>query len=147
DTLSSTRSTGTFLCGEIARNQSGRLSGSIWRNSKAAFFSRSTMAARCTHGQVLKLTRRYLVMISRRLFSPERSTRGIQPVHQTEYKPVVRCSRSRGFGATRRVVTIDTGPCRTENPKGGRLMSKSKIFIVAALTFGVTSAVEAQQQA
>jgi hypothetical protein len=28
------------------------------------FFSRSTIAARCTHGQVLKLTRRYFAMIS-----------------------------------------------------------------------------------
>jgi hypothetical protein len=26
------------------------------------FFSRSTIAARCTHGQVLKLTRRYFAM-------------------------------------------------------------------------------------
>jgi hypothetical protein len=29
DTDSSTRSTGTFLCGNMARNQSGRLSGSM----------------------------------------------------------------------------------------------------------------------
>src|SRR5215471_10616684 len=62
DTVSSTRSTGTFLCGEMARNQSGRLSGSMWRNSKSIFFSRSTIAARCTQGQVLKLTRRYFDM-------------------------------------------------------------------------------------
>jgi hypothetical protein len=27
------------------------------------FFSRSTIAARCTHGQVLKLTSRYFAMI------------------------------------------------------------------------------------
>ena len=64
DTVSSTRSTGTFLCGEIARNQSGRLSRSIWRNSKSIFFSRSTIAERCTHGQVLKLTSRYFAMLS-----------------------------------------------------------------------------------
>src|SRR5262245_40695212 len=64
DTVLSMRSTGTFLCGEMARNQSGRLSGSMWRNSKRTFFSRSTMAARCTHGQVLKLTRRYFGMTS-----------------------------------------------------------------------------------
>ena len=56
------RSTGTFLCGEMARNQSGRLSGSMWRNSKSIFFSRNTIAARCTHGQVLKLTSKYFVM-------------------------------------------------------------------------------------
>ena len=56
DILSSMRSTGTFLCGEMARNQSGRLSGSMWRNSNSIFFSRSTIAARCTQGQVLKLT-------------------------------------------------------------------------------------------
>src|SRR5437016_10338573 len=31
-------STGTFLCGEIAMNQSGRLSLSMWRNSNGAFF-------------------------------------------------------------------------------------------------------------
>jgi hypothetical protein len=62
DTLSSMRSTGTFLCGEIARNQSGRLSGSIWRISNSVFFSRSTIAERCTHGQVLKLTSMYFVM-------------------------------------------------------------------------------------
>jgi 2-(1,2-epoxy-1,2-dihydrophenyl)acetyl-CoA isomerase len=37
--------TGTFLCGEIARNQSGRLSGSIWRSSNSTFFSRSTKTA------------------------------------------------------------------------------------------------------
>src|SRR5580698_6831954 len=64
DTLSSTRSTGTFLCGEMARNQSGRLSDSMCRNSNATFFSRNTIAARCTHGQVLKLTKRYFAMIS-----------------------------------------------------------------------------------
>src|SRR5882757_2544544 len=62
DTRSSMRMTGTFLCGEIARNQSGRLSRSIWRNSNSIFFSRSTMAARCTQGQVLKLTSRYVAM-------------------------------------------------------------------------------------
>src|SRR5215471_3364973 len=44
ETRSSTRSTGTFLCGDMARNQSGRLSGSMWRNSKSTFFSRSTIA-------------------------------------------------------------------------------------------------------
>jgi hypothetical protein len=27
------------------------------------FFSRSTIAARCTHGQVLKLTKRYFAMM------------------------------------------------------------------------------------
>src|SRR2546425_361990 len=43
ETRSSTRSTGTFLCGDMARNQSGRLSGSMWRNSKSTFFSRSTI--------------------------------------------------------------------------------------------------------
>src|SRR5712692_10425410 len=59
---SSTRSTGTFLCGEILRNQSGRLSGSMWRNSNSTFFSRSTIAARCTQGQVLKLTSRCFAM-------------------------------------------------------------------------------------
>src|SRR5882757_9643893 len=68
DTLPSTRSTGTFLCGEMARNQSGRLSRSIWRNSKSTPFSRSTMAARCTHGQVLKLTSRYFDMTLRSNF-------------------------------------------------------------------------------
>ena len=62
DTRSSMRSTGTFLCGEMARNQSGRLSRSMWRNSKSIFFSRSTIAARCTQGQVLKLTSRYFAM-------------------------------------------------------------------------------------
>src|SRR5882724_1965404 len=62
DTRSSMRKTGTFLCGEIARNQSGRLSGSICWNSKSIFFSRSTIAARCTQGQVLKLTSRYFAM-------------------------------------------------------------------------------------
>src|ERR1043166_7139767 len=65
DTLPSMLSTGTFLCGEMARNQSGRLSRSIWRNSNSTPFSRSTMAARCTHGQVLKLTRRYFAMTLR----------------------------------------------------------------------------------
>ena len=64
DTLPSMLSTGTFLCGEMARNQSGRLSRSMWRNSNSMFFSRSTIAARCTHGQVLKLTRRYFAMMS-----------------------------------------------------------------------------------
>ena len=59
---SSRRSTGTFLCGEMARNQSGRLSGSMWRNSNSIFFSRNTIAARCTQGQVLKLTNRYFAM-------------------------------------------------------------------------------------
>src|ERR1043165_7558163 len=63
DTASSTRRTGTFLCGEMARNQSGRLSGSMWRNSNGAFFSRSTIAARCTHGHVLKLTSRYFAIV------------------------------------------------------------------------------------
>ena len=62
--LSSTVSTGTFLCGEIARNQSGRLSGSIWRSSNGVPFSRSTIAERCTQGQVLKLTSMYFAMIS-----------------------------------------------------------------------------------
>jgi hypothetical protein len=38
--MSSARSTGTFLWGDMARNQSGRLSGSMWRNSNAMFFSR-----------------------------------------------------------------------------------------------------------
>ena len=63
-TESSTRRTGTFLCGEMARNQSGRLSGSMWRNSNGMFFSRRTIADRCTHGHVLKLTRRYFAMMS-----------------------------------------------------------------------------------
>src|SRR6187431_719345 len=67
DTRSSMRSTGTFLCGEMARNQSGRLSRSMWRNSNSMPFSRSTIAARCTHGQVLKLTSMYLAMMSSRL--------------------------------------------------------------------------------
>src|SRR5882757_7709765 len=62
ETLLSTLSTGTFLCGEMARNQSGRLSGSMWRNSKSVAFSRSTIAARCTHGQVLKRTSRYFAI-------------------------------------------------------------------------------------
>src|ERR1043166_3504952 len=65
DTLLSTLNTGTFLCGEMARNQSGRLSRSICRNSNSTPFSRSTIAARCTHGQVLKLTRRYFAMTLR----------------------------------------------------------------------------------
>src|SRR6516162_11612155 len=69
DTLSSMRSTGTFLCGEIARNQSGRLSGSIWRNSNSVFFSRNTIAERCTHGQVLKLTSMYFGMTASDDFS------------------------------------------------------------------------------
>jgi hypothetical protein len=34
----------------------------MWLNSKSIFFSRSTIAARCTHGQVLKLTSRYFAM-------------------------------------------------------------------------------------
>src|SRR5215469_6746344 len=63
ETVSSMRSTGTFLCGEMARNQSGRLSGSMWRNSNGMFFSRSTIAARCTHGHVLKLTSRYFDIV------------------------------------------------------------------------------------
>src|SRR5262249_37013339 len=62
DTLSSTVIAGTFLCGEIARNQSGRLSGSICRNSNSVFFSRNTIAERCTQGQVLKLTSMYFAM-------------------------------------------------------------------------------------
>src|SRR5262249_45781233 len=62
DTRSSMRRTGTFLCGDMARNQSGRLSGSIWRNSKSIPFSRNTIAARCTQGQVLKLTSRYFAI-------------------------------------------------------------------------------------
>src|SRR5439155_20632354 len=62
-TFSSIVSTGTFLCGEIARNQSGRLSLSMWRNSNGAFFSRSAIAERCTQGQVLKLTSMYFAMI------------------------------------------------------------------------------------
>src|SRR6476620_8220342 len=64
DTLLSTLSTGTFLCGEMARNQSGRLSRSMCRNSNSTPFSRNTIAARCTHGQVLKLTRRYFAIMS-----------------------------------------------------------------------------------
>src|SRR5665213_3989108 len=64
DTLPSMLSTGTFLCGEMARNQSGRLTRSMWRNSNSMFFSRSTIAARCTHGQVSKLARRYFAMSS-----------------------------------------------------------------------------------
>src|SRR5665213_2470343 len=64
DTLSSMRSTGTFLCGDMARNQSGGLSGSMWRNSNSMFFSRSTIAARCTQGQVLKLTSMYFAIAS-----------------------------------------------------------------------------------
>ncbi len=55
-------SAGTFLCGDIARNQSGRLSGSMWRSSNSVFFSRNTIAERCTHGQVLKLTSIYFAM-------------------------------------------------------------------------------------
>ena len=62
ETVSSTRSTGTFLCGEMARNQSGRLSGSMWRNSNGAFFSRKIIAERCTQGHVLKLTSMYFAM-------------------------------------------------------------------------------------
>ena len=72
DTESSTRSTGNFLCGEMARNQSGLLSRSMWRNSNGVFFSRSEIADRCTHGQVLKLTRRYSAMKSSSGFAPER---------------------------------------------------------------------------
>ncbi len=56
------RITGTFLCGEMARNQSGRLSGSIWRNSNGVFFSRKRIAERCTQGQVLKLTSMYFAI-------------------------------------------------------------------------------------
>ncbi len=44
----------------------GRLSGSMWRNSKSTFFSRSTIAARCTQGQVVKLTSRYFAMAASR---------------------------------------------------------------------------------
>src|SRR5579862_6076272 len=69
DTLSSMRITGTFLCGEMARNQSGRLSGSIWRNSKSVPFSRRVIAARCTQGQVLKLTNVYFAMARPHEFS------------------------------------------------------------------------------
>src|SRR6185437_9975276 len=60
--LSSIRSTGTFLCGEMARNQSGRLSGSMWRNSNAGFLSGGSSGARGTLGHVLKLTSRYFAM-------------------------------------------------------------------------------------
>src|SRR4051794_15382151 len=81
-TLSSMVSVGTFLCGEIARNQSGRLSGSMWRNSNGVFFSRRMIAERCTHGQVLKLTSMYFAMISslRGMESPSmaRGRRGIK---------------------------------------------------------------------
>ena len=63
-TLSSMVSVGTFLCGEIARNQSGRLSGSMWRNSNGVFFSRKMIAERCTQGHVLKLTSMYFAMES-----------------------------------------------------------------------------------
>src|SRR5829696_6203616 len=62
-TLSSIVSVGTFLCGDIARNQSGRLSLSIWRNSNGVFFSRRMIAERCTHGHVLKLTSMYFAII------------------------------------------------------------------------------------
>jgi hypothetical protein len=62
DILLSIRSTGTFLCGEMARNQSGRLSGSMWRSSNSVFFSRSAIAERCTQGQVLKLTSMYFAI-------------------------------------------------------------------------------------
>src|SRR5262245_35961483 len=76
DTRSSMRSTGTFLCGEMAMNQSGRLSGSMCRNSKSTFFSRRMIAARCTQGQVLKLTNRYFVIVlSDRLRSFQRCER------------------------------------------------------------------------
>src|SRR5215510_13001679 len=51
-----------YTVGEMARNQSGRLSGSMCWNSKSIFFSRSTIATRCTQGQVLKLTSRYFAM-------------------------------------------------------------------------------------
>src|SRR5437588_6091671 len=80
ETLSSRRSTGTFLCGDMARNQSGRLSRSMWRNSKSIFFSRSTMAARCTQGQVLKLTRRYFATVASNRFRSDRIS--LLPGHQ-----------------------------------------------------------------
>src|SRR5215469_2110929 len=72
ETRSSMRNTGTLLCGEMARNQSGRLSGSICAKSKSIFFSRSTIAARCTQGQVLKLTSWYFVMAASHEFVRER---------------------------------------------------------------------------
>jgi hypothetical protein len=34
----------------------------MWRSSKSVFFSRSTIAERCTQGQVLKLTSMYFAM-------------------------------------------------------------------------------------
>src|SRR5258708_39229658 len=82
ETRSSRRSTGTFLWGEMARNQSGRFSGSMWRSSKSTFFSRNTIAARCTHGQVLKLTSRYFVMTA-----SDESFRQIQEYVVTPCKP------------------------------------------------------------
>ena len=101
DILSSIRSTGTFLCGEMARNQSGRLSGSMWRSSNSVFFSRSTIAERCTQGQVLKLTSMYFVMAT--------STRLIGPSHDCTLRGVVKHKtrgrvlmiRPIGLGATR----------------------------------------------
>jgi hypothetical protein len=34
----------------------------MWRSSNSVFFSRNTIAERCTHGQVLKLTSMYFVI-------------------------------------------------------------------------------------
>jgi hypothetical protein len=34
----------------------------MWRSSNSVFFSRSTIAERCTQGQVLKLTSMYFAM-------------------------------------------------------------------------------------
>jgi hypothetical protein len=39
------------------------------RNSNSVFFSRKTIAERCTQGQVLKLTSMYFAMISSDQFS------------------------------------------------------------------------------
>jgi hypothetical protein len=48
------------------------LSDTMCWNSKPIFFSRSTIATRCTHGQLLKLTSRYFAMATSHQFSRER---------------------------------------------------------------------------
>ena len=55
---------------------------SICRNSKATFFSRNTIAARCTQGHVLKLTKRYFAIIA----SPASLFAGKSIAFQTRWK-------------------------------------------------------------
>jgi hypothetical protein len=51
------------------------------------FFSRSTIADRCTQGQVLKLTRRYFAMLSSPMqLTLEPEMAGIQRPRRGEYK-------------------------------------------------------------